>query len=89
MSDWQLNETYQTWELIDGDVLAWIEKRAGHCDRGHYVANVTGIESIDSQDGFPRYYMSLERAKDEMREWLAWRLRRERGKCRVHGCHCR
>jgi len=75
------------WYLDDADcwifdiapgVRVWIQARPPYCDRGHWVAHVDGIRSIDDADSFPRYYMSLERAKEEMQEWLVWRLMRER-----------
>ena len=73
---------------IDGDGVwwlkgriheVWIERRPAYCDRGHFVANVqpvsgVGIEySIDSYDAWPRYYMDIDRAFAEIREWLEWR----------------
>jgi hypothetical protein len=61
---------------VDG-VHVWIVKRPDYCDRGHYMADVAGISSIDAQDGFPRYYMDLERAKAEMVDWVQWRLHQE------------
>jgi hypothetical protein len=52
-----------------------LEPRPAYCDRGHWYGKVFGIET-DHQDGFPRYFMDLERAKAEMAEWLTWRLNR-------------
>jgi hypothetical protein len=81
--DWEIDED-GCHNLHVGNVHVWIQKRPAYCDRGHYVGNingifdpVTGINSIDHQDGFPRYYMNLDRAKAELEEWLQWRLRNE------------
>ena len=46
----------------------------GYRDRGHWIAHVEGIATIDHADFFPRYFMDLDRAKLEMQEWLAWRI---------------
>jgi hypothetical protein len=82
--DWEIDE-YGCHNLHVDNVHVWIEKRPAYCDRGHYVAKVngifdpvTGINSIDDGDAFPRYYMNLDRAKAELEEWLQWRLRSER-----------
>ena len=44
-------------------VLLWIDKRRPGCDRGRYLLNVDGLHTIDSEDGFPRYFMDLARAE--------------------------
>lgn len=60
-------------------------ERPHYCDRGHWVGNVLGPELyIDHQDGFPRYFMDLERAQTEMVDWLKWRLQRA-GICHKNG----
>ena len=59
------------------DAFVWLGPRPPYCDRGHWYAGVEGIATIDAADGFPRYYMDLERAKAELAEWLVWRLERE------------
>lgn len=71
-------DNYNCLNLHIGKAHVWIQKRPTYCDRGHYCANVNGIPSIDGADSFPRYFMDLERAKDEMSEWLQWRLQSER-----------
>jgi hypothetical protein len=73
---WELDE-YGCWNLRVDDVHVWIQKRPVYCDRGHYSGNVMGINSIDDADSFPRYFMDLDRAKLEMKEWLDWRLQSE------------
>lgn len=80
MNNWTLDE-FGCWNLYD-DIAnthahVWIQKRPAYCDRGHWIANVDGISTIDGADAFPRYFMNLERAKLEMEEWLAWRVKDE------------
>lgn len=77
MSKWLLDED-RAWYLRRGGAVVWIAPRPVYCDRGHYIAHVEGIASIDAADCFPRYYMSLERGKEELEEWLDWRLQREK-----------
>jgi hypothetical protein len=74
VTDWTLDD-YKHWHLHHAGAHLSIKPNAGY--RGHYLADVEGIGSIDIFDGFPRYYMSLERAKAEMREWLLWRLQQQ------------
>lgn len=54
-----------------------IETRPTYCDRGNYLAKVHGSppleNSLDSADGWPRYYMDLDRAKAEIEAWLTKR----------------
>ena len=73
---WELDE-FQCWNLRRDGVHIWLNPRPVYCDRGRWLAHVQGIESIDFADGFPRYYMDLERAKLELDEWLTWRLQTE------------
>jgi hypothetical protein len=75
--EWELDSD-RCWNLRVGHVHVWLQPRPTYCDRGHWIGNVMGIATIDSADAFPRYYMSLERAKAEMAEWLEWRLLSER-----------
>jgi hypothetical protein len=74
--DWIIDE-YGCHNLHVGRVHVWIEKRPPYCDRGHFLGHVMGVPTLDHQDGFPRYYMNLDRAKAELEEWLQWRLRQE------------
>jgi hypothetical protein len=74
MSEWEYSEAMRFWSLRHGNTQVTIEHRPAYCDRGHYVAKVFGLEDVDWADGFPRYFMNLDRAKLEMMEWLVWRL---------------
>lgn len=67
-------------ELYDdkGQMLAWIHKRPGYCDRGHWQAQVECVPSLDEADQFPRYFMRIEIAKQELVEFIAWRLFKSR-----------
>jgi len=64
-------------EPSPADVDVLIEKRPVYCDRGHWMAKVFGVPNIDDGDMFPRYFMSLEAAKQEMKAWLVWRIYKE------------
>jgi hypothetical protein len=75
MSKWRKTEHIQE---IDGrDCFIWIEKRPPYCDRGNFLAHVAlkadgdwlGL-GLDEQDGWPRYYMREETAKQEIEDWL-------------------
>jgi len=64
------------WDLIDTEtdrVMGWIENRQHYCDRGHWKAMPELIDSLDDQDAFPRYFMRLETAKQEMIDFVRWR----------------
>ena len=70
-----------TWNAYndDGARVAFVCKRPSYCDRGHYHAGIEIlIEGMDVQDGFPRYYMRLETAKDEIERFLNWRIEKVR-----------
>ena len=45
-----------------------------YCDRGHWKGLIHAICDLDSQDGWPNYYMSLDRAQAEIEAFLLWRL---------------
>lgn len=78
---WRDNPDYRGLiELYDdaGRMLAWISERPPYCDRGHFQANVECVPNLDSQDGWPRYYMHLDVAQRETTDFLRWRLLRER-----------
>lgn len=70
---WELDE-YGVWNFHHNGVHAFIQKRPGYCDRGHYSFNVDGIPYMDGADSFPRYYMTLANAVQEATMWLNWRL---------------
>jgi len=59
------------------DVTIYIERRNFYCDRGRFGfwAESTNCEKvcIDYADGFPRYFFSLQRAMDEMHDWVMFR----------------
>jgi hypothetical protein len=54
-------------------IHAHITPRPAYCDRGHFHLNVDGPFNFDNADSFPRYYMSLERAKLETVDFVQWR----------------
>lgn len=58
-----------------GEWHIWFQQRAYYCDRGRYHCCVDGrgVEGPDHQEGFPRYYFSLQRGMEEMEEWVAIR----------------
>ena len=57
-------------------VYMYIRKENSYCDRGRYgfISEVKeGFHhelTIDSADCFPRYFFSLQRAFDEMADWV-------------------
>jgi len=62
-------------ELVDGEtgeLLGWVQNRPDYCDRGHWQAQIERSD-LDSQDAFPRYFMRLETAKQEMIDFVRWR----------------
>lgn len=61
-----------------GKMLAWITRRPGYCDRGHWAAHVEAVPGLDEQDEFPRYFMRKTTAQTELVEFLAWRLLKRR-----------
>jgi hypothetical protein len=66
-----------------GIYLISIEPRPPGCDRGRYWVRVfteLGVPALDWQEGFPRYYFSLEVAKSEMEAWV-----NAREECRISG----
>ncbi len=74
---WTYNEEWKYWALMKGTVeMVTLEPRPHYCDRGHWCAKAVGLPmySINAQDGFPRYFMDLERAKLELSDWLTWKL---------------
>lgn len=76
-SQWRWNERDQTWEIDGRDCWIWMNARPPYCDRGRWLANLSVRPgayplrlSIDSADGWPRYYFDLKRAMAEVEEWL-------------------
>lgn len=77
-SRWTSNRIYvseRTYEEINGaQCVITIEPRNSYCDRGNWVAKIFPREQlameIDGQDGWPRFYMDLDRAKLEIEDWM-------------------
>ena len=58
-------------ELFGKSVVVTIEPRPSYCDRGRWIAkSFTRGLFIDDQDGWPRYYFDLDRAKAEIDAWM-------------------
>ena len=59
------------------NVTIYLERRPYYCDRGRYgfwaESKVPDQLTIDWADGFPRYFFSLQRAFDEMHDWVQFR----------------
>lgn len=51
-----------------------IESRPHYCDRGNFIVKVFPhgdlALSLDSQDGFPRYYFGVQACADEVTAWM-------------------
>lgn len=63
------------WSIKGTDCEITIETRPCYCDRGNWIAkifpkNYKMSSQLDWQDGWPRYYFCLERAKLECEAWL-------------------
>lgn len=58
----------------DGQLLAWIHQRPAYCDRGHWVGSIEISCNLNGQDAWPHYFMSLDRAKLEVEEFIMWRF---------------
>jgi hypothetical protein len=63
--------------IVLPQVRIYLERRNFYCDRGRFGfwAESTEPEKvcIDYADGFPRYFFSLQRAFDEMNDWVEFR----------------
>lgn len=73
--------THDGYEQIQGrECLITLEPRPHYCDRGKYIAKLFPegklALDIDDQDGWPRYYFDLDRAKAEVEAWLVKRGQR-------------
>ena len=73
---WSYDEKYSVWDLTEGSGLriAHIEKRPSYCDRGHWIARIEIPCDLDRADSWPNYYMSINKAKEEVFDFLQWRL---------------
>lgn len=65
------------WRVIGQDCEITIEARPAYCDRGNWIAKIFNRSggdarrlNLDHQDGWPRYYFDLDRAKQECEAWL-------------------
>lgn len=78
--NWEFKQEYGTWET---SVLAQDHNGRGcyqisliprphYCDRGRWycLVQAIGIQDLDDQEGFGRYYFRLENAKQEMELWI-------------------
>jgi hypothetical protein len=59
-------------------VQARLTMRPPYCDRGHIQLNIDGPLDIDGADSFPRYFFSLPEADAHARNFLKWRLWKQR-----------
>lgn len=74
----QLSAGYTSWHAINGkDCYITLEPRPHYCDRGNWLAKISATHFsdehalyIDGQDGWPRYFFDLDRAKLEIEAWL-------------------
>jgi hypothetical protein len=65
----------ERWLKIDvAQAQITIEPRPHYCDRGNFIVKVFPhgdlALSLDSQDGFPRYYFGVQACADEVHEWM-------------------
>lgn len=62
------------WSIEGKQCNIVIEKRHTYCDRGNWLAKIFPRDQLmldmDEQDGWPRYYMDLDRAKLEIDDWM-------------------
>jgi len=72
--EWRVNPEHPNLHeaRVNGRMVGWLHKRPDYCDRGHWQAAIE-LEH-DIQDAFPRYFMRFETAKQEMEDFLRWRL---------------
>lgn len=79
--------TDEAWKALDGylsfkgrECVITIEPRPSYCDRGNFIAKIDArgdlARDLDGQDGWPRYYFDLDRAKAECEAWVQKRGQR-------------
>ena len=70
----------RNWVIEGRECTIWLAPRPSYCDRGQWLAYLDArgalAREIDTQDGWPRYYFDLERAKAEVEAWLVKRGQR-------------
>jgi hypothetical protein len=80
--EWEQDEYGYLWLRVNVNnhrASFYMQPRPNYCDRGHWQVMCEGfwdenkINSIDEADFFPRLYMSLASAKDEIQRFVAWR----------------
>jgi len=73
---WVYDESYKVWDLKDEAEkrIAYLQQRPSYCDRGHWIGNIEIACNLEGADSWPNYYMSIERAKEEIVDFLRWRL---------------
>jgi len=71
---WTWDASHGCWLCHGLECRIWLIPRPAYCDRGHWLAQVHAIGhlalDLDQQDGWPRYYFDLDRAKAEVEAWL-------------------
>lgn len=78
--EWSVPPDYPECLYIAGkECTVWIQIQPFNADRGRYRATLDCWgklgASFDHQDGWPRYYTNLERAKGEILDWIRLRER--------------
>lgn len=75
----EFNELNITVHDMNGTpVTACLQKRQHSCDRGHISFKIFGLVGIDECDSFPRYSFNFEEADTHVRNFLKWRLWKQR-----------
>lgn len=75
LSRWAYIDQDRTWHIFGKSCWIWMDQRPHYCDRGNWLARLECTDrefarEIDWQDGWPRYYMDLDRAKLEIEDWM-------------------
>lgn len=65
-------------DSMNRPVHAWLTMRPTYCDRGYIRLNIDGALDLDAADSFPRYFFSFLEADEHTRNFLKWRMWRER-----------
>jgi hypothetical protein len=71
---WKFEEEFGLWEAAGKDWRIYINPRPAYCDRGNWLAFLDVFNDlhreVDGQDGWPRYYFDLTRAKLECEAFI-------------------